>query len=103
MATAIEEFVADSRFSQSLELHGIDGRDVFRVAYADFGYRNVANPEEERVLLYFAPMLGSRFIYVAKDEMAKSHGVRVICIDRPGFGATDAIDVAKRIDVTRGE
>lgn len=103
MTTAIDEFVADARFSQSLELRGIAGRDVFRVAYADFGYRNEANPDEERVLLYFAPMLGSRFIYVAKDQMAKTHGVRVICIDRPGFGATNAVDVSKRIDVTRGE
>lgn len=102
MDTAAQDYLADPRFNRSVELAGINGQQAFQITYADFGYRNELNPDEERVLLFFGPMFASRFIHVAKDEMAKRHGIRIISIDRPAIGGTQAVEVGKRLDVTKG-
>lgn len=39
----------------------------------------------------------SRFVLIAKDQVAKDHRVRIICPDRPGFGGTTNVDVADRV------
>ncbi|OAA64722.1 interferon-induced GTP-binding protein mx2 [Niveomyces insectorum RCEF 264] len=86
----------DPRFSRAFDLPAdpAKGRTKpFHITYADYGYRNEAHPEEETVFLFFGPMMGSRWIHVAKDELAKAHKVRFINPDRPGFGGTDVVDV----------
>lgn len=103
MDTTVQDFLAESRFNKSADLSDIDGQQTFHVTYADFGYRNEPNPDEEHVLLFSGPMMASRFILVSKHEIAKSYGIRIIAIDRPGFGGTEAVEIGKRIDITRGK
>lgn len=101
----ISTFLDDPRFSRTVDLPAdpANGRPgQFRVTYADYGYRNEAHPEEERVLLFFGPLVGSRFVYVGKDELAKKHRVRIINTDRPGFGDTDNVAPERRLAVWRG-
>ena len=41
----------------------------------------------------------SRYLLTTKDELAKQHGVRIVSLDRPGFGATTDAAPADRIRV----
>ncbi len=92
---ALTEFVNDPRFNKVFQLPADPASDriePFKVTYADYGYRNEARPEQENVLLFFGPLLGSRLTHIAKDELAKKHRIRIINPDRPGIGGTDASD-----------
>ena len=99
-------FISDERFSRVFELPGdpASGRTgPFRVKFADYGYRNEAHPEQENVMLFFGPLMGSRLIHIAKDDIAKKHKVRIINPDRPGVGGTDAVDARDGMRVWRGK
>ncbi|KAG6020956.1 hypothetical protein E4U41_002671 [Claviceps citrina] len=103
---ALDAYVRDPRFTQVFdfspdESQARPGRP-FRVTYADYGYRNQAQPELEHVLLFFAPLLGSRMLYVALDGLAKRHNVRIINPDRPGFGETTDARAEERLSFWRG-
>ncbi|KAJ4199431.1 hypothetical protein NW767_008239 [Fusarium falciforme] len=76
---------------------------TLQVKYVDFGYRNEANPEEENVLLFFPPLMGSRLLHITKDDLAKRHKVRFISLDRPGFGGTAEVVLEKRASISRGK
>ncbi|KAI0871347.1 hypothetical protein GGS24DRAFT_471848 [Hypoxylon argillaceum] len=85
----------DECFHQSFTLPPSANRpEGFKVTYADFGHRN-----DERVLLFCGPLVGSRYVLATKDECAKQHGVRIISADRPGFGGTPDVPPASRIRV----
>lgn len=100
------EYVNDPRFTRIFDLppDATRGRSKpFRIAYADYGYRNEALPEQDNVLLFFGSLMGSRLIHIAKDELAKVHKVRVINPDRPGIGGTDAADAEHRMGLWLGK
>ncbi|KAM3552701.1 hypothetical protein ARSEF4850_007257 [Beauveria asiatica] len=99
---ATEPSFDDSRYSREYHLPGgtIQGRpEPLKVTYADFGYRNVENPDEENVFLFFPPLLGSRWMHIAKDNLAKKHRVRIINVERPGYGGTDQVELQDRLRV----
>ena len=100
---ALDSYVKDPRFSRVVELPATADQEALRISYADYGYHNEAHPELENVLLFFAPLLGSRMTRVALDDVAKKHKVRIINPDRPGFGQTPNVSVDKRLEVWRGE
>lgn len=94
------------RFNQILKLpeDPNQGRHKpFTLKYADYGYRNEKNPEQENVLLLFGPLLGSRLVHTAKHELAKQHKVRLINPDRFGIGGTDETKAEMRLEVWRGK
>ncbi|CAG9948835.1 unnamed protein product [Clonostachys rosea f. rosea IK726] len=99
---ALDQYLEDPRFRQSFTLPPDPSRDRFEpleVTYADFGYRNKKNPQEENVLLFFAPLMSSRLLHVGLDSIAKQHKVRIIDPDRPGFGGTTQVSDDKRMHV----
>ncbi|KAH6953443.1 hypothetical protein DER45DRAFT_575881 [Fusarium avenaceum] len=98
-----ETFLKDSRFSQTFRLPADPSGDhgSLQVKYADYGYHNPTNPEDEHVLLFFAPLCASRIFHCAKDDLAKKYRVRIIIMDRPGFGGTDAVKLEKRAVLCR--
>ncbi|KAL0935914.1 interferon-induced GTP-binding protein Mx2 [Colletotrichum truncatum] len=96
----VEQFLADERFSRvfTYPADPAEGRpEAFRISYADFGYRNTENAQAEKVFLFFGPLLGSRMLFIAKDALAKEHGVRIISTDRPGFGDTPDVEAEGRL------
>ncbi|KAK0711911.1 hypothetical protein B0H67DRAFT_491118 [Lasiosphaeris hirsuta] len=100
--TALVDYVNDPRFSQTFELpanpHAArGGTGPFKVTYADFGYHHEGHPEEDNVILFFSPLMASRLVQIAKDELAKKHKIRVIVADRPGFGGTDDIETKDKL------
>ncbi|OAA63161.1 hypothetical protein ISF_05037 [Cordyceps fumosorosea ARSEF 2679] len=99
---SFEPSLDDPRFSREFRLPGntIEGRaDAFKITYADYGYRNEENPHEENVFLFFPPLLGSRWMHTAKDHIAKQHKIRIINVERPGYGGTDEVEVQDRLQV----
>ncbi|KAK1654625.1 hypothetical protein BDP81DRAFT_389693 [Colletotrichum phormii] len=93
-----ESYLNDPRFHQSFTLApGSDRPENFKVTFCDYGYRNLDNPELEHVLLICGPLLGSRYLHIAKDALAKKHKVRIIHPDRPGFGGTTHVDAQDRV------
>ncbi|KAH7320686.1 hypothetical protein B0I35DRAFT_427603 [Stachybotrys elegans] len=92
--------LADARFSREIQLQNVAGLETCRVKYADFGHGDEASGDQ-RVLLFMGPLFGTRWIHVFKDGLAKQHKVRMLMIDRPGFGGTDAVDIKQRLEATR--
>jgi hypothetical protein len=55
----LASYLQDDRFSQEFEIPAEPGQSKpLHVTYSDYGYRNPANPEKERVLLFCSPLLG---------------------------------------------
>lgn len=99
-------YLDDPRFHQVFELpaNPQDGRAApFKITYADFGYRNESQPEQENVMLFFPPLLGSRLVQITKDALAQQHKIRIIAPDRPGIGRTDNVDATKRMSIWLGK
>ncbi|KND94707.1 hypothetical protein TOPH_00024 [Tolypocladium ophioglossoides CBS 100239] len=104
--TAAEQdrFLHDPRFTQTFELPADAARgrpEPLQITYADYGYRNEAHPEDENVLLFFAPLVGSRMLHVTKDALAKRHKIRIVSPDRPGIGGTGDVTAERRMMVWR--
>lgn len=55
----VASYLQDERFSQKFEMPAEpELPEGFVVTYSDFGYREPANPGNERVLLFCSPLLG---------------------------------------------
>lgn len=65
------------------EIRSVRLRDGRRLAYAEFG------EPAGRPAFYFHGFPGSRKEGALIDRPAKAHGVRVIAVDRPGYGGSD--------------
>ncbi|KAI0520716.1 hypothetical protein F5B22DRAFT_48601 [Xylaria bambusicola] len=92
----VSQYLDDERFHQTFRLpSGASRATEFKVTYADFGHRN-----NEHVLLFCGPLLGSRYLLTTKDKLAQENGIRVICPDRPGFGGTTSdVPLSDRVRV----
>ncbi|KAI0975049.1 Alpha/Beta hydrolase protein [Xylaria arbuscula] len=88
-------YLDDERFHQTFTPPPDGNRPPdFKVTYADFGHHN-----DERVLLFCGPLMGSRYLLTTKDKLARQHGVRIISPDRPGFGGTTDVPPGDRVRV----
>ncbi|KAI1819370.1 hypothetical protein F4861DRAFT_534511 [Xylaria intraflava] len=93
----LSRYLDDERFHRTFTLPPNDSRPSdteLKVSYADFGHHN-----DERVVLFCAPLLGSRYVLTTKDRLARRYGVRVVSPDRPGFGGTTDVEPADRVRV----
>ncbi|KAL7784670.1 hypothetical protein V8C37DRAFT_413270 [Trichoderma ceciliae] len=84
--------IDEPRFNKTFELPAdlaVGCPSSFKVKYADYGYRNEDHPEEENVLLFYG---GDR----------QKHNIRILNLDRPGIGGTDAVDVKHRMSLCLG-
>jgi hypothetical protein len=101
---AFADYINDPRFHQTFQLPADPASGCprsFRVKYTDYGYRKTDAEEEENVLLFFSPLMASRLLFIAKDELAKKHKIRVITVDRPGIGGTDPVDTKDGLTLWR--
>ncbi|KAI7490930.1 hypothetical protein KC351_g322 [Hortaea werneckii] len=51
------------------------------------------------VILFCGPLFGNRWNAVMIDRMASAHGVRVVCVDRPGMGGSTPVRLDVRVNV----
>jgi hypothetical protein len=101
------DLLNDARFDRTFEYTPPPGPPgaatrPLTVTYADYGYRNEAHPEQERIMLFSPPLMGSRLLLMTKHALAVKHKIRIISADRPGFGGTDAVPLKDRLGLWRG-
>jgi hypothetical protein len=104
-SASIQTFLDHPFFNRTFALppNPLTGRTTpFKVSYCDYGYHNPSDPSRERVLLHFGPLMATRLLHVTKHFVAAHYHIRIIDIDRPGFGGTDAIPTAERMAIWRG-
>ncbi|KAI0403210.1 hypothetical protein F4802DRAFT_599351 [Xylaria palmicola] len=89
-------YLDNERFHRTLTLPptGTARPAALNVTYADFGHHN-----HERVLLICGPLFASRYVFTTKDALARQHGVRIVHLDRPGFGGTTDVGPPDRVRV----
>lgn len=111
-AISLDEFnayVNDPRLNRTFQLPADPSRgrlQPFQVSYADFGFHREDGHDddgEERVLLFFGPLMSSRLFNSVKDELAKQYKVRILTAERPGIGKTDDMPAEKLLEIWRGE
>ncbi|KAH6851074.1 hypothetical protein B0I37DRAFT_445003 [Chaetomium sp. MPI-CAGE-AT-0009] len=96
------DFLDDPRFNRVFVYTPADNTSPpFKIKYADYGYRNEAHPEQERVMLFSGPLQGSRLVLATKDKLGIKHKIRIISADRPGMGGTDAVPAQDRLTFWR--
>ena len=64
-----------------------------RISYSDVG----SSAPNAPVLLWASGMFGGRFTGVELSDLAMAHGVRLVAIDRPGIGGSEAVPIQQRI------
>lgn len=104
-SASLQTFLDHPFFNRTFVLppNPLTGRTTpFKVSYCDYGYHNPSDPSRERVLLRFGPLMATRLLHVTHHFVAARHHIRIIDIDRPGFGGTDDIPTVERIAIWRG-
>jgi pimeloyl-ACP methyl ester carboxylesterase len=64
-----------------------------RVSYSDVGSSDPTAP----VLLWASGMFGGRFTGVELMDLAAAHRIRLLAIDRPGIGGSEAVPINQRV------
>lgn len=102
-AQADAAFLNEPRFNRTFEYTPPGGTSgPLKIKYADYGYRNEAHPEQERIMLFSGPLMGSRLVIATKDALAIKNKIRIISADRPGMGGTDPVAPKDRLIIWRG-
>ncbi|KAK4985320.1 hypothetical protein LTR50_006040 [Elasticomyces elasticus] len=83
-------------FHQALWLAGTASYPKLKVTYSTTtNFDNVSLP----AILFIGPMLGTRWYALHFDKLATDCGVRIICVDRPGFGGSTPVTINMRMRV----
>lgn len=97
-ATAAEDvcsFAAASRFHHSLKFDSKTTQKPLRVTYATVGCQDSDSP----TILFAGGLYGGRWNGLWIDHLCQQKKVRVVIIDRPGFGGSTAVALDQRIPV----
>ncbi|TVY56671.1 hypothetical protein LCER1_G002440, partial [Lachnellula cervina] len=96
--TPVQERVIESvspiKFHQSFTLPETDKHGALKVTHAVSG---IPLGEDAPTILFCGGMFGSRWMAVFNDFLATKIGVRVLYIDRPGFGGSTPVPLNQRI------
>ncbi|KAH6670447.1 Alpha/Beta hydrolase protein [Halenospora varia] len=83
-------------YHQSFTVPATSTHEALKVSYAVVG-RPLG--EDAPTILFCAGMFGSRWMGVWLNHVAEKTGVRVLFIDRPGFGGSTSVPLSQRISV----
>ncbi|KAK4984408.1 hypothetical protein LTR50_006621 [Elasticomyces elasticus] len=89
-------FTSQRQFHRALTLPATASHDKLRVTYSIAGDEG---DEEAPVILYIGPLFGSRLQAFDTHYLASKIGVRIIYIERPGFGGSTEVPLHKRLPV----
>ncbi|KAM3464806.1 hypothetical protein NHJ6243_002129 [Beauveria neobassiana] len=94
-------YISQASFHKKFTMPATASHDEMTFSYSDVG----VSPEEQTgatqvpVVLFHPGLFASRYVGVSLHALAKHLGIRVITVDRPGFGSSTAVSVEKRVDV----
>ncbi|KAH7354775.1 Alpha/Beta hydrolase protein [Rhexocercosporidium sp. MPI-PUGE-AT-0058] len=89
-------FISQRKFHRLFTLPATNSHDVLKVTYG------IAGPdigEDAPTILYIGGMFGTRYLAVTQDWFATQKGVRILMIDKPGFGGSTPVPVSQRIPI----
>ncbi|KAH8820397.1 Alpha/Beta hydrolase protein [Xylogone sp. PMI_703] len=91
--TSILEFLSNKKFHKKFTVPANETRGPLAVSYA------IAGLEEGDVptIFFCGGMFGSRWQAAYLDFLAEKEGVRVLFLDRPGFGASTQVPLQDRL------
>ncbi|THV50740.1 hypothetical protein BGAL_0138g00200 [Botrytis galanthina] len=89
------ELLAPIKFHQIFKLPATEKHAELKVSYA------IAGPSDENAptILFVVGMLGIRWLAFSFDHVAMEEGVRMIFIDRPGFGGSTSVPLQDRLPI----
>ncbi|KAI4740458.1 hypothetical protein E4T50_09105 [Aureobasidium sp. EXF-12298] len=87
-------FCSNLHFHQSIYIPASTSHPKLRVT---FSTTTNSNDENLPVVLFCHPMGAARYMIYGFENLAKKVGVRVVIIDRPGFGGSTAVPVEERV------
>ncbi|KAJ2890592.1 hypothetical protein MKZ38_001647 [Zalerion maritima] len=103
--SAAREYIANPNFHQTFTLPSTAEHGELTVSYADIG-RVSSSPSETDVnrnnisaILFMQGMFASRYVGTFMHAIAEKLGVRVLTVDRPGFGKSTDVPLHMRIPV----
>ncbi|KAH9214438.1 Alpha/Beta hydrolase protein [Leptodontidium sp. 2 PMI_412] len=88
--------ISRRKFHRLFTLPATSTHESLKVTYG------IAGPdigEDAPTILYVGGMFGTRYLAITQDWLATQKGVRILMIDRPGFGGSTAIQVSQRIPI----
>ncbi|KAK4446575.1 hypothetical protein QBC34DRAFT_450777 [Podospora aff. communis PSN243] len=94
-----DEFLSLPQFNQTFTLqptpeNGLTG--PFTLSYASIG-----DSSSQNVLLFFAPLMGSRLLHTPKHALASKLNLHILAVDRPGVGGTSPAAAPLRLGIMR--
>ncbi|KAI4725807.1 hypothetical protein E4T49_06410 [Aureobasidium sp. EXF-10728] len=87
-------FCSNTHFHRSLRIPATTSRPTLRVTFATS--TNFA-AQELPVILFCHPMGCARYLIFRLEHLAVRVGVRIVVVDRPGFGGSTAVSVDQRV------
>ncbi|OAA68847.1 alpha/beta hydrolase fold-1 [Cordyceps fumosorosea ARSEF 2679] len=93
-------YISQTSFHKKFTIPATSSHGELTFSYSDVG----ATPEEQTdaaqvpVVLFHPGLFASRYVGVSLHALATHLGIRVLTVDRPGFGSSTAVPVEKRVD-----
>ncbi|XWW95407.1 hypothetical protein V2A60_003365 [Cordyceps javanica] len=94
-------YISQPSFHKTFTIPATAGHSDLTFSYSDVG----VSQEEQKgavevpVVLFHPGLFASRYVGVSLHALAKHLGIRVLTIDRPGFGSSTAVPVEKRVEI----
>lgn len=101
-------WLASSRFHRSFILPADPDSNrpkQLRVTYSDIGYgfndtavpTHDSQPTPKAVVIFIGGLMGGRYTLLRQHDFCLQNGIRILTIDRPGFGGSDPVSISQRI------
>ncbi|KAJ6780835.1 hypothetical protein PWT90_00522 [Aphanocladium album] len=96
-----EAYISRDSFHKKFTIPSTADHDELTFSYCDVGLtpETAADASQAPVIVFHPGLFASRYIGVSLDALAKHLGVRILTIDRPGFGSSTKVPVEKRVDI----
>ncbi|KAK0107572.1 hypothetical protein ONS96_003378 [Cadophora gregata f. sp. sojae] len=88
--------ISQRKFHRLFTLPATNNHETLKVSYG------FAGPEIEAdapTILYCGGMFATRYLGVTQDWIATQKGVRILMIDRPGFGGSTPVPISQRLSI----
>ncbi|ATY64477.1 alpha beta hydrolase fold-1 [Cordyceps militaris] len=94
-------YISQASFHKKFTIPATTSHGDLTFSYSDVG----VSPEEQTstakvpVILFHPGLFASRYVGVSLHALAKHLGIRVLTVDRPGFGSSTEVPLDTRVDI----
>ncbi|PVH84234.1 hypothetical protein DL98DRAFT_512624 [Cadophora sp. DSE1049] len=88
--------ISQRKFHRLFTVPATSTHEALKVSY---GFAGPDIEEDAPTVLYCGGMFGTRYLGVTQDWIATQKGVRILMIDRPGFGGSTPVPISQRLSI----